>query len=181
MGANLCFRSGSTACPGPAVKNGEALGQPAGAVVGAVMVFRDVSATRALTHRLAYSAQHDSLTDLPNRLLLNDLFTKALMMAKRHNSVLAVLYMDLDRFKHIDDSVGHAVGDRVLRAIALRLIECVRASDTVCRLGGDEFVIVLSEVAHAEDAAVCAEKMLESLAQRYVRYRTEDNGSSLVA
>jgi len=134
-----------------------------GAIVGAVMVFHDVSATRALTHRLAYSAQHDSLTDLPNRLLLNDLFTKALMMAQRHDTVLAVLYLDLDRFKHINDSVGHAAGDRVLQAVALRLIECVRASDTVCRLGGDEFVIVLSEVAHAEDAAVCAEKILASL------------------
>jgi len=74
-----------------------------------------------------------------------------------------VLYLDLDRFKHINDSVGHAAGDRVLQAVALRLIECVRASDTVCRLGGDEFVIVLSEVAHAEDAAVCAEKILASL------------------
>ncbi len=134
-----------------------------GGVVGAVMVFHDVSATRALTHRLAYSAQHDSLTKLPNRLLLNDLFTMALMMAKRQNTVLAVLYLDLDRFKHINDSVGHAVGDRLLQAVALRLIECVRASDTVCRLGGDEFVIVLSEVAHAEDAAVCAEKILQSL------------------
>jgi diguanylate cyclase (GGDEF)-like protein len=85
------------------------------------------------------------------------------MMAKRHNTVLGVLYLDLDRFKRINDSVGHAAGDRVLQAVALRLIECVRASDTVCRLGGDEFVIVLSEVAHAEDAAVCAEKILESL------------------
>jgi diguanylate cyclase (GGDEF)-like protein/PAS domain S-box-containing protein len=139
-----------------------------GAVVGAVMVFHDVSATRALTQRLAHFAEHDSLTELPNRLLLNDLFTKAVMMAKRHNTVLGVLYLDLDRFKHINDSVGHAVGDRVLQAVSLRLIECVRASDTVCRLGGDEFVIVLSEVAHAEDAAVCAEKILESLRVPFV-------------
>ncbi len=135
----------------------------AGVVVGAVMVFHDVSTARALTHRLAYFAQHDSLTGLPNRVLLNDLFMQALLTAKRHNTVLAVLYLDLDRFKHINDSLGHAVGDRLLQAVALRLTECVRASDTVCRLGGDEFVIVLSEVAHAEDAAVCAEKILESL------------------
>jgi diguanylate cyclase (GGDEF)-like protein/PAS domain S-box-containing protein len=134
-----------------------------GAVAGAVMVFHDVSTTRALTHRLAYFAEHDSLTDLPNRLLLNDLFTQALMTAKRHDTVLAVLYLDLDRFKHINDSLGHAAGDRLLQAVALRLNECVRASDTVCRLGGDEFVIVLSEVAHAEDAAVCAEKILANL------------------
>jgi diguanylate cyclase (GGDEF)-like protein/PAS domain S-box-containing protein len=134
-----------------------------GAVVGAVMVFHDVSTARALTLRLAHFAQHDSLTDLPNRSLLNDLFTQALMTAKRNNTVLAVLYLDLDRFKHINDSLGHALGDRLLQAVALRLVECVRASDTVCRLGGDEFVIVLSEVAHAEDAAVCAEKLLQIL------------------
>lgn len=134
-----------------------------GAIVGAVMVFHDVSTTRALTHRLAYFAQHDSLTNLPNRLLLNDLFTQALLAAKRHSTVLAVLYLDLDRFKHINDSLGHAVGDRLLQLVAKRLIECVRASDTVCRLGGDEFVIVLSEVAHAEDAAISADKILNSL------------------
>jgi diguanylate cyclase (GGDEF)-like protein/PAS domain S-box-containing protein len=134
-----------------------------GAVVGAVMVFHDVSTTRALTHRLAYIAQHDSLTDLPNRVLLTDLFTQALLTAKRRNTVLAVLYLDLDRFKYINDSLGHTVGDRLLQAVALRLVECVRASDTVCRLGGDEFVIVLSEVAHAEDTAVCAEKILKKL------------------
>jgi diguanylate cyclase (GGDEF)-like protein/PAS domain S-box-containing protein len=134
-----------------------------GAIVGAVMVFHDVSTTRALTHRLAYFAQHDSLTDLPNRLLLNDLFTKALLSAKRHDTVLAVLYLDLDRFKHINDSLGHAVGDRLLQLVAKLLVECVRASDTVCRLGGDEFVIVLSEVAQAGDAATCAEKILKRL------------------
>jgi diguanylate cyclase (GGDEF)-like protein/PAS domain S-box-containing protein len=134
-----------------------------GAVVGAVMVFHDVSAARALTDRLAYFAQHDSLTDLPNRVLLNDLFTRALLTAKRHNTVLAVLYLDIDRFKQINDSLGHAVGDRLLQAVAQRLLDGVRASDTVCRLGGDEFVIILSEVAHAEHAAVCAEKLLQSL------------------
>lgn len=134
-----------------------------GGVVGAVMVFHDVSAARALTDRLAYFAQHDSLTDLPNRVLLNDLFMQGLLTAKRHGTVLAVLYLDLDRFKHINDSLGHAVGDLLLQAVALRLTQCVRASDTVCRLGGDEFVIVLSEVSHPEDAAVCAEKLLQSL------------------
>jgi diguanylate cyclase (GGDEF)-like protein/PAS domain S-box-containing protein len=134
-----------------------------GGIVGAVMVFHDVSAARALTERLAYFAQHDSLTDLPNRMLLNDLLMQALLTAKRHGSVLAVLYLDLDRFKHINDSLGHAVGDLLLQAVALRLTQCVRASDTVCRLGGDEFVIVLSEVSHPEDAAVCAENVLQSL------------------
>ena len=134
-----------------------------GAIVGAVMVFHDVSKTQALTHQLAYSAQHDSLTDLPNRLLLQDRLSQALLSAKRHGTVLAVLYLDLDRFKHVNDSLGHPAGDQLLQAVARRLIECVRASDTVCRLGGDEFVIVLSEIAHAKDAAVCAEKLLHAL------------------
>jgi len=134
-----------------------------GAVVGAVMVFHDVSTARAMTDRLAHFAQHDSLTNLPNRLLLHDLFTHELLAAKRHATVLAVLYLDLDRFKEINDSLGHAAGDQLLKTVAARLLECVRASDTVCRLGGDEFVIVLSEVAHARDAAICAEKVLHSL------------------
>jgi diguanylate cyclase (GGDEF)-like protein/PAS domain S-box-containing protein len=140
----------------------------AGAIVGAVMVFHDVSKTRALAHRLAYSAQHDSLTDLPNRLLLQDLLSQAVLSAKRHGTVLAVLYLDLDRFKHVNDSLGHTAGDQLLKAVAQRLIECVRASDTVCRLGGDEFVIVLSEVTHAADAAVCAEKLLKNLREPFV-------------
>ena len=134
-----------------------------GEVVGAVMVFHDVSVAQALTRRLEHSALHDSLTDLPNRSLLRDLVEHALTMARRHQTVLALLYVDLDRFKHINDSLGHAVGDRLLQSIALRLTECLRASDTVCRLGGDEFVIVLSEMTHADDAAVCAEKLLHCL------------------
>lgn len=134
-----------------------------GAVVGAVMVFHDESIAQALTRRLEHSALHDSLTDLPNRSLLRDLVEHALTMARRNQNILALLYIDLDRFKHINDSLGHAVGDRLLQAIALRLSESLRASDTVCRLGGDEFVIVLSEMTHADDAAVCAEKLLHSL------------------
>jgi diguanylate cyclase (GGDEF)-like protein/PAS domain S-box-containing protein len=140
----------------------------AGRVTGAVMVFRDVSSSRAMSVKLAYYAQHDSLTDLPNRSLLNDRLTLALMAAQRHHMALAVLYLDLDRFKHINDSMGHAAGDRLLQSVALRLTDGVRASDTVSRLGGDEFVVLLPEVAHAEDAAVCAEKLLQSLRQPYV-------------
>ncbi len=101
--------------------------------------------------------------DLPNRALLNDVFTHELPAAKRHDTRLAVLYLDLDRFKLINDSLGHAAGDRLLKWVARRLIQGVRTSDTVCRLGGDKFAIVLSELAHAEDAAVCAEKILQSL------------------
>ena len=134
-----------------------------GQVTGAVMVFHDVSAARATTLRMSYLAQHDSLTDLPNRLLLNDRLTEAMSLAHRYGRKLAVLYLDVDRFKHINDSLGHAIGDRLLQSMATRLLGSVRASDTVSRQGGDEFVILLSEVTHARDATVCADKILEVL------------------
>ena len=134
-----------------------------GEVTGAVMVFHDVSTARALSLRMSYLAQHDSLTDLPNRILLNDRLNQAMALAHRHQQQLAVLFLDVDRFKHINDSLGHAVGDRLLQSMAQRLLGCVRKSDTVSRQGGDEFVILLSEVTHAQDAAVSAEKILMAL------------------
>lgn len=134
-----------------------------GQVTGAVMVFHDVSAARATTLSMSYLAHHDSLTDLPNRVLLNDRLTEALSLAHRYQRQLAVLFLDVDRFKHINDSLGHMIGDRLLQSIAQRLLGCVRDSDTVSRQGGDEFVILLSEVAHAWDATVCADKILDAL------------------
>jgi len=131
-----------------------------GQVTGAVMVFRDVSAARALSRRMSYLAQHDALTDLPNRLMLNDRLSEAIALARRHGRHLAVLFVDLDRFKRINDSLGHVIGDRLLQSVARRLLACVRDSDTVSRQGGDEFVIILSEVAHARDASVTADKVL---------------------
>jgi diguanylate cyclase (GGDEF)-like protein/PAS domain S-box-containing protein len=139
-----------------------------GQVTGAVMVFHDVSTARAMTLQLAYLAQHDSLTDLPNRALLNDRMNRAVSMAQRHHTALAVLHIDLDRFKHINDSMGRLVGDRLLRSIAERLTACARASDTVSRLGGDEFVVLLPEVAHANAAAVCGEKLLQAVKLHHV-------------
>jgi diguanylate cyclase (GGDEF)-like protein/PAS domain S-box-containing protein len=134
-----------------------------GQVTGAVMVFHDVSAARATTLRMAYLAQHDSLTDLPNRSLFNDRLTEAITLANRYRRQLAVLFLDVDRFKHVNDSLGHDIGDRLLQSIAQRLLGCVRASDTVSRQGGDEFVILLSELTHAQDAIVSADKILETL------------------
>ena len=139
-----------------------------GRVTGAVMVFHDVSAARTLTLKLAYIAQHDSLTGLPNRSLFNDRLTQAIAVAQRHHTALALFYLDLDRFKLINDSLGHLVGDRLLQSVAMRLGECVRATDTVSRLGGDEFVILLSEVTHEQDAAVCADKLLQAIRMPYV-------------
>jgi diguanylate cyclase (GGDEF)-like protein/PAS domain S-box-containing protein len=135
-----------------------------GHVTGAVMVFHDVSAARALSARMSYLAQHDSLTDLPNRILLKDRLTQSMSLAQRHRQKLAVLYLDVDRFKHINDSLGHAIGDRVLQSVAQRLLVCVRSSDTVSRHGGDEFVILLADAVHAQDAIVSVDKILLALA-----------------
>ena len=134
-----------------------------GRVTGAVMVFRDVSATRALSLKMSYLAQHDGLTDLPNRTLLTDRLNQAMALAHRHRQKLALLFLDVDRFKHINDSLGHGVGDRLLQSVAKRLLSCVRSSDTVSRQGGDEFVVLLSEVTQARDSATCANKMLAAL------------------
>jgi len=139
-----------------------------GQITGAVMVFHDVSTARAMTLKLAYMAQHDALTDLPNRSLLNDRIGQAIRAAKRRHTALALLYLDLDRFKLINDSLGHSVGDRLLQSVAVRMGECVRTTDTVCRLGGDEFVILLSEVAHEQDAAHCADKLIQAFRAPYV-------------
>jgi len=136
-------------------------GRPAGAVI----VFRDVSVARAMALQMTHSAEHDFLTGLPNRMLLNDRISQAIALAPRHMKHVAVLFLDLDGFKHINDSLGHPTGDRLLQSIGKRLVECVRASDTVSRQGGDEFVVLLSEVAEAEDAAITARRMLQAVAQ----------------
>jgi diguanylate cyclase (GGDEF)-like protein/PAS domain S-box-containing protein len=134
-----------------------------GQVTGAVMVFHDVSVARAMTLKMSYLAQHDSLTDLPNRVLLNDRLTEAISLCSRYGRKLAVLFLDLDRFKHINDSLGHIVGDRLLQSVGRRLFTCVRSSDTVSRQGGDEFVVLLWEVKQAQDAAIVADKILQTL------------------
>src|SRR6266478_3228816 len=135
-----------------------------GQTTGAVIVFRDVSVERAMSLQLSHLAQYDVLTELPNRTLLNDRLTQAIASARRHGTGLAVLFVDLDRFKHINDSFGHATGDALLQSVARRLLACVRISDTVSRLGGDEFVIVLSELGEVQDAAITASKVLTMLA-----------------
>ena len=131
-----------------------------GRVTGGVMVFHDVTQARAMSQKMTHLAQFDYLTDLPNRLLLNDRLTQAISVAHRHRQHLAVLFVDVDRFKHVNDSLGHLIGDKLIVSIAHRLAASVRSSDTICRQGGDEFVILLSSVAHAADAALSAQKIL---------------------
>jgi diguanylate cyclase (GGDEF)-like protein/PAS domain S-box-containing protein len=136
-----------------------------GRVTGAVIVFRDVSVALAMAQQMTHSAKHDFLTGLPNRMLLNDRIGQAIASGRRHAKQVAVLFLDLDGFKHINDSLGHPVGDKLLQSVAERLMACVRGSDTVSRQGGDEFVILLSDLSQSEDAAVMAGRVLRAIAQ----------------
>jgi diguanylate cyclase (GGDEF)-like protein/PAS domain S-box-containing protein len=138
-----------------------------GKATGAVIVFRDVSGARAMARQMTYSAQHDFLTGLPNRMLLNDRVNQAIGFAPRHDKKVAVLFLDLDGFKHINDSLGHPIGDKLLQSIAKRLVDCVRNSDTVSRQGGDEFVVLLSEMEQSEDAAISAMRVLQAVADAH--------------
>jgi diguanylate cyclase (GGDEF)-like protein/PAS domain S-box-containing protein len=135
-----------------------------GVAVGAVIVFRDVGEAQALARKMAYVAQHDILTELPNRLLLNDRLIQAMGMAERHHNKVAVLFVDLDDFKTVNDSMGHATGDAVLQSVAKRLVHALRHTDTVCRQGGDEFVILLSEINNANDADLVGKQLITALA-----------------
>lgn len=112
---------------------------------------------------IRYMANHDSLTNLPNRNFCNKRLPQAISLAKRQNRIVCLLFIDLDRFKPINDKFGHAVGDRVLRRVADRLKKMLRASDSVCRLGGDEFVILLESTQSVEGAEYVAQKTIETL------------------
>lgn len=116
------------------------------------------------TYEIGHLSQHDSLTGLPNRLLLADRVGLAIRSAQRNGHRLAVLFCDLDRFKRVNDSLGHSVGDALLQSVARRLVSCLRSSDTVSRHGGDEFVLLLSHIEHAQGAATTAEKLIDALA-----------------
>jgi diguanylate cyclase (GGDEF)-like protein/PAS domain S-box-containing protein len=135
-----------------------------GRVSGAVIVFHDVSQSRAIALKMTHLAQHDFLTGLPNRMLLTERLSQAIGLAHRHRKQVALLFLDLDNFKRINDTLGHVIGDQLLQLVANRLTACVRTTDTVCRQGGDEFVILLSEIEQPQDAAHIAEKLRIALA-----------------
>ena len=118
--------------------------------------------------QLDHLVHHDVLTDLPNRTLLLDRLNQAIELARRQGRQLALLFMDMDHFKHINDSLGHAIGDQLLQSVAQRLLACARQSDTLSRQGGDEFLLLLPFIEHAEDAALSAQKMLVALVPPHV-------------
>jgi len=134
-----------------------------GRATGAVIAFRDATVARKFAQHMTYSAEHDFLTGLPNRMLFNDRLGQAIALARRYRKLVAVLFLDLDGFKQINDSWGHAVGDKLLQSVANRLVGCVRGSDTVSRQGGDEFVVLLSEVERSEKPAIIATRMLAAV------------------
>lgn len=144
------------------------LRDPEGRVINYVAVFNDITDSKREADRMRRLANHDSLTRLPNRVLLHDRLDQALSQAARDGASLAVLFLDLDGFKKVNDSQGHLMGDRVLEAVAERLCGCVRESDTIARLGGDEFVILLPDVKSGADAEKLAEKLLAVLSRPFV-------------
>ena len=132
-----------------------------------VATIQDVTARKAQEARIHHMAHHDLLTDLPNRTLLSDRLGQSLLLSKRNGSRCAVLFMDLDNFKPVNDRHGHATGDLLLQAVAARIQGCVRASDTVARMGGDEFVVLLAPVESQAQAVQVAEKIHHALAQPF--------------
>ena len=136
-----------------------------GHVTGAVIVFRDVGAALETSRQMSHLAQHDTLTGLPNRLLLTDRLTEAMALARRRHQPLAVLFLDVDGFKDINDARGHLTGDRILQSIATTLTRTLRQSDTVSRYGGDEFVIVLTALENSAHGVLVATKLLQAIAE----------------
>jgi diguanylate cyclase (GGDEF)-like protein/PAS domain S-box-containing protein len=137
-------------------------------VVNRIGVFSDITQSRAEQETVAHQAQHDFLTNLPNRLLFRDRFKQQLAWARRNSRKFAVMYIDLDRFKPVNDTLGHQMGDLLLVAVAHRLKSQVREVDTVSRFGGDEFAILVSEVATQNDVAKLADKIQAALSQPFV-------------
>ncbi len=144
------------------------LRSPEGALDGAVLVFSDVTESVAAARALDHAANHDALTGLPNRVLLHERLNLALSRLQRRGGSTAILFLDLNRFKHINDNLGHRAGDAVLRIIAQRLLALCRDTDTVARWGGDEFVLLMEDVGGLDGAATAATKVVDALTQDIV-------------
>ncbi|MGB7541086.1 MAG: GGDEF domain-containing protein [Burkholderiales bacterium] len=136
-------------------------------VLGFFVLATDVSDRKALEAHLARIAQHDSLTGLPNRALFEDRLRQAIERSKRSKQPVAVMYVDIDLFKKVNDTLGHVAGDELLQAFSARINQCVRAVDTVARFGGDEFIVLIEEIARTEDVVMIAEKIITSMQRVY--------------
>ena len=148
-------------------ERGAGVRDDAGQVVALEGFVSDITERKLTEQRLAQLAQFDTLTGLPNRLLLHDRLAQSLTQARRHDRKVGVVFVDLDRFKLVNDTLGHYAGDLLIAEVARRLMRCVRPGDTVGRISGDEFAVVLADLAHADDAALVAQKILEALAEPY--------------
>jgi len=144
-----------------------------GNVINYVSVFSDISSIKRSQEKLDYLAHHDPLTDLPNRLLFNDRLQHALQRARREEHQLAVLFLDLDHFKNINDALGHPVGDVLLKQSAERITQLLRKEDTVARLGGDEFIILIEEIDEIQDVALMAQKIIETFNEAFTNDKHE--------
>jgi diguanylate cyclase (GGDEF)-like protein/PAS domain S-box-containing protein len=136
-----------------------------GKVIGVTAVMTDITERKQMEQKLEEMATHDFLTGLPNRVLLTDRFTMAAALAQRNKDRLAIMSLDLDKFKTINDTLGHEAGDQVLKTVSTRLTAIIRASDTLARIGGDEFILVMQETQRREDATAIAQKILDSFAE----------------
>ena len=136
-----------------------------GAMIEIVSVSRDVSERKRVEEQIEYEAYHDALTGLPNRRLFRDRLTVALAHARRMRQVLGVMFLDLDRFKYVNDTLGHSVGDELLKTVAARLKAVLREEDSIARMGGDEFTVLVGDLADADDVVKVAQKLLETVAQ----------------
>lgn len=136
-------------------------------VTSVICISKDITDRKLMENRLEHLAQHDGLTDLPNRALFADRLRNAIAQAKRDGTRLALLSIDLDRFKPVNDNYGHHVGDLLLQSVAQRMLDCVRESDSVARIGGDEFIVLLSNIDDSGDALRVAEKIHSALAQPF--------------
>ena len=144
-----------------------AIRDDAGHVSHYVGTFADITEAKAAEARIRHMAHHDFLTGLPNRFLLTDRFQQVAAAAERNDSRFALIFIDLDRFKNVNDTLGHSVGDQLLRDVAARLLSIVRGTDTISRQGGDEFIVLLSDIGSPDDAAQAARKLILLLSEPF--------------
>ena len=164
----------------PCWHNISAITDEHGEIIQYTSIFSDITEKKKSEERIQNLAQYDQLTQLPNRVLFNDRLQHAITRSKRSKDLMGLMFIDLDGFKAVNDSLGHQAGDDLLQQVAKRLSACVREQDTVARLGGDEFTVILESLSHIEDAALVANKVLKSLSKKIIVGDSEANiGASI--